>query len=352
MRDSRRSLPAGRRRFGGDVFPPVRARESKARSGPPFRMRPPIRPFFETVTRMLPESLPHPDKLRALASVLSPDATPAVAFSGGLDSSFLAWFIRTFRGRRPLCLLAVSPLLSRREYARALKTAQELDLPLELVELPLLDSPPIRENSTDRCYHCKKEILSRLGEKARQAGCTRLLDGTHAGDRGFRPGRRALKELGILSPLEEAELDKPAMRDILAAAGLSFWNRPPQSCLATRIPYGTPLSAPLLGQIEGAEDLLWRLGCRQVRVRREGQGVRIEVEEGDFALFADPGNRREILSRFGDLGFLRVSLDLNPYRSGCRDEGFSPEAPVEKEPRAPAGGLPVEARKLPVKGQE
>lgn len=273
---------------------------------------------------MFPGFFPHKDKLEVLASVLESCDRPAIAFSGGQDSTFLAWFLRAFLDRRPHCLLADSALLSRRERTYALRTAEELGLPLDSIHLGLLDVPMIRKNSTQRCYHCKKELMSHFKKRAREVGCSILLDGTHAGDRGFRPGRRALVELEVLSPLERAGLDKQAMGEILRAAGLSSWTRPSQSCLATRVAYGMPLSASLLGRIEQAEDLLWKLGCRQVRVRCERWGARIEVDPRDFSLLVHEENRKEVLSRLEDLRFVRVALDLKGYRSGSWDEGPEP----------------------------
>lgn len=273
---------------------------------------------------MFPGFFPHKDKLEVLASVLESCDRPAIAFSGGQDSTFLAWFLRAFLDRRPHCLLADSALLSGRERTYALRTAEELGLPLDSINLGLLDVPMIRKNSTQRCYHCKKELMSHFKKRAREVGCSILLDGTHAGDRGFRPGRRALVELEVLSPLERAGLDKQAMGEILRAAGLSSWTRPSQSCLATRVAYGMPLSASLLGRIEQAEDLLWKLGCRQVRVRCERWGARIEVDPRDFSLLVHEENRKEVLSRLEDLRFVRVALDLKGYRSGSWDEGPEP----------------------------
>lgn len=273
---------------------------------------------------MFPGFFPHKDKLEVLASVLESCDRPAIAFSGGQDSTFLAWFLRAFLDRRPHCLLADSALLSRRERTYALRTAEELGLPLDSINLGLLDVPMIRSNSAQRCYHCKKELMSHFKKRAREVGCSILLDGTHAGDRGFRPGRRALVELEVLSPLERAGLNKQAMGEILRAAGLSSWTRPSQSCLATRVAYGMPLSASLLGRIEQAEDLLWKLGCRQVRVRCERWGARIEVDPRDFSLLVHEENRKEVLSRLEDLRFVRVALDLKGYRSGSWDEGPEP----------------------------
>lgn len=266
-------------------------------------------------------------KCEALEGVLSGAETIGVAYSGGADSAFLAWFAMRVLGRKVHCLLAVSPFLSARERAGAVETVRSLDLPLEEIVFDPLAVASVRENPTDRCYHCKREIMTRVKARAMELGCSVVVDGTHAGDvGGHRPGRRALRELGILSPLAQAGLVKEDIRELSRLANLPTWNKPSQSCLATRVPYGAILTPELLSGVERAEALLLDLGCRQVRVRAHGDMARIEMDAESFRLILDGKNADELVGRIRALGFARVVLDLQGYRSGSWDEGIVNDA--------------------------
>ncbi|MFZ2446001.1 MAG: ATP-dependent sacrificial sulfur transferase LarE [Syntrophobacteraceae bacterium] len=246
----------------------------------------------------------------------------AVAFSGGVDSTFVAWFILEKLGKRVTAFFADTVFVSAAERENALRTAERLGLPLEVIALNPLDSALVRANPVDRCYHCKKEVFSRILAGAKQSGCHAVVDGSHAGDAGgYRPGKKALAELGIISPLAAAGLVKEEIRRLSREAGLANWNKPSQSCLATRVPYGSPLSFELLQRIEKAEDILHGFGCAQVRVRCHGDLARIEAEEPDFAAIFALETCKEILRRFAALGFAHVTLDLAGFRSGSWDEG-------------------------------
>jgi pyridinium-3,5-biscarboxylic acid mononucleotide sulfurtransferase len=245
----------------------------------------------------------------------------AVAFSGGVDSSFLAWCLVHALGKDSAAVLVESPFMGLGEIANARRVAIEIGIELNTITLDPLAVPAIRNNPVDRCYHCKKEIFIKILDRARALGCHAVADGSHAEDsRGHRPGKKALAELGVLSPLALAGLVKSDIRELSRLAGLSTWDKPSQSCLATRAPYGTPLTHELLARIEAAEDFLHATGCRQVRVRCHGDLARIETEPSCFAdLFA---KRDEVLARLRELGFSHITLDLAGFRSGSWDEGL------------------------------
>ncbi len=259
------------------------------------------------------------EKCRKLELTALPPGRIGIAFSGGVDSAFLAWFIKE-RLRRPVTLFfADSALIAQREQDCASKTAAWLGLDLEVIGLDPLSSPEVRSNPVDRCYFCKKEVFKRILARAGELGCRTLTDGSHAGDTGHRPGKKALTELKVLSPLASAGLVKAEIRQLSREAGIPNWDKPSQSCLATRVPYGTLLSRELLSRIEKAEDYLHGLGCMQIRVRCHGDLARIEAGPADFEVLVSPEKRGDIVSRLGNLGFAYVSIDLAGFRSGSWD---------------------------------
>lgn len=260
------------------------------------------------------------DKCRKIERVLEPFDRIGVAYSGGVDSTFVCWFVHEKLGKEVVALFADTPFISTGERGEALRTAGHIGMCPEILTFNPLDSGPVKDNPVDRCYFCKKEIFTRISERAGQLGCQAVLDGSHAEDgAAWRPGRKALSELHVLSPLALAGMTKDEIRRLSRAAGLPNWDKPSQSCLATRIPYGTALSRELLARVEKAEELLHGLGCVQVRVRLHGDLARIEVPESDFSVLVKPENRRNIVEEFGKLGFVHVSLDLAGFRSGSWD---------------------------------
>ncbi len=261
------------------------------------------------------------DKCLKIEQALAPFDKVGVAYSGGVDSTFVCWFLKEELGKSVVALFVDTPFISAREREDALRTAAHLGLDLEVLAFDPLDSGPVRENPFDRCYFCKKEVFKRILDRAGQLGCQAVADGSHAGDAsGWRPGKKALAELRILSPLAIAGLSKDEIRQLSRAAGIPNWNKPSQSCLATRIPYGTAISREVLDRIEKAEDLLHEMGCVQVRVRVHGDLARIEAQEADFAMLVEPENRAKIIKEFNALGFAHVSLDLAGFRSGSWDK--------------------------------
>ncbi len=260
-------------------------------------------------------------KIQALTDALMPHDRIGIAFSGGVDSSFLLWFAHC-RLKKPVTAVFVeSTFVGRSERENADRVASEIGVVLEKIVVDPTVIPVLRDNPVTRCYHCKKEVMGRVRERAFELGCCVLADGSHAGDSvGYRPGKQALLELGILSPLAVAGLVKDEIRELSRLAGLSVWNKPSQSCLATRFPYGTALTRDLLCRVDRCEEILRELGFGQLRVRVHGDLARIEITPQVFTAFAREEIRTRILREFKELGFHFVTIDLAGFRSGSWDE--------------------------------
>jgi pyridinium-3,5-biscarboxylic acid mononucleotide sulfurtransferase len=266
---------------------------------------------------ILPE---YQSRWRSLSRELSGYDHVAIAYSGGVDSTFLVWFAKTVVAKDVLALMVVSPLVCAEESAAARRTAQQLGFTVRELHLDVIADSDITSNTRTRCYSCKRLMLTHMTELARRLGYATLMDGTNAEDpHQYRPGLRALQEFGVISPLARAGLDKAAIRTLSRLCGLPTWNKPSQACLATRIPYGVMVTRELLRRIEEAEAYLTDLGCGQVRVRVHDRLARIELDPADFPLLLDPAVRRQTLQHFRELGFLHVALDLAGYRSGSAD---------------------------------
>ena len=252
--------------------------------------------------------------LRSLDSVL-------VAFSGGVDSSFLLYVSHAVLGRRAEAITFVSSFVSRREQERAALFCERLGIKQTTLRVTPLEVEQIRSNPPDRCYHCKKHLYAQGLAQAHKLGIPQLVDGTQLSDASdHRPGRRALAELEIRSPLVEAGLDKEQVRRFSKDLGLSSWNLPPMACLASRFPYGTWLHADDLARVEAAEDFLFDEGFFLVRVRDHDRTARIELGMEDFAKLNQADLRQRLLDRFKSLGYVAVTLDLEGYRTGRMNE--------------------------------
>ncbi len=239
----------------------------------------------------------------------------AVAYSGGTDSAFLLAVARDVLGDRVLALTADSASVPRAEIADARAIAGQLGVRHIILASGELDDPAYRANTPDRCYFCKSHYLTTLLDYAHAHGFAALVDGSNVDDLGdYRPGQQAARERGVRSPLQEAGLTKAEIRALARERGLPNWDKPAAACLASRIPYGTPVTAETLAQIERGEAYLRGLGFRQVRVRHHGAVARLEVEAGDLARAVE--HREAIVAALREAGFTYVTLDLAGFRSG------------------------------------
>lgn len=261
-----------------------------------------------------------PDYERLVAAIKEMDGV-VVGYSGGVDSTLVAKAATDALGERAVCVLIDSCLIPRSEIDEAVAQAGELAFNLVRITADALAIENVPENEPDRCYHCKKAVFSKMVETAKLRGLERVLDGTNADDESdFRPGAKATRELGIRSPLKELGFTKEQVRAMSRELGLVTWDKPSYACLASRIPYGTPITREILGQVEAAESILHEMGFRQCRVRHHGDIARIELlpDEMDAILAAD--TRNLVLHRFHALGYGYVALDLAGYRTGSMNE--------------------------------
>jgi uncharacterized protein len=247
-------------------------------------------------------------------------ASACVAFSGGVDSSLvLAAAVRALGPDRVIAVTATSPTYLEEELAAAAEVAASIGVEHAVVETREFDDPRFVENSRERCYYCKAGLLDAMALVAAEHGCAVLVDGANADDVGdHRPGMKAAAERQVLQPLLAAGIGKAEVRRLARALGLSTWDVPQQACLASRLPYGEPITSEKLATVAAAEKAMHDLGFRQCRVRRHGEVARLEVEDGDleraFAL------REELSRRVRAAGFAYVALDLDGFRTGSMNE--------------------------------
>ncbi|NPV29081.1 MAG: ATP-dependent sacrificial sulfur transferase LarE [Firmicutes bacterium] len=256
------------------------------------------------------------DDLRRLVRELE---SALVAFSGGVDSTFLLWVARQELGDRVCAVTASSPVDPEREVEEARQLARKLGVEHFVIHFDPLLLPEYRANPPERCYYCKKLLYTKFWELAREKGLAWVIDGGNRDDEGdYRPGRRAGRELRVRSPLQEAGLSKEEIRLLSREAGLPTWDKPAAACLASRIPYGEEITREKLQRIERAEEFLHALGCRLVRVRSHGRLARIEGGAEEAPLIFR--HRQEVSGFLKELGFLYVTLDLAGYRTGSMNE--------------------------------
>jgi len=248
----------------------------------------------------------------------------AVAFSGGVDSTFLLRVARKVLGDNVVAFTSISPSLPREELDHARSLAREFGVELCELETREMEDSRYRDNTPDRCFFCKSHLFTMIIEEARKRGVEVVLDGNNRDDAGdYRPGLRASASLGVRSPLMEAGLTKQDIRNLSRQMDLKGWNRPAMPCLASRIPYYTPVTEEKLDQINLAEQFLRGLGFDVVRVRHHGDVARIEVEPERIQDLAEPALRARVDEKLRSLGFQFVSMDLAGFLSGRLNQGLS-----------------------------
>jgi uncharacterized protein len=265
-------------------------------------------------------------KLARLNQALAGCGRLLVAYSGGVDSAFLAWAAHEALGDKMLAVIADSPSLARTHLEEALTFAREARIPVEVVETRELDNPDYQRNDSMRCFHCKDELFTIMEQYRAAHAFDFIAYGVNKDDQGdFRPGQQAARQHQILAPLLEAELGKAEIREIARQAGLSVWDKPASACLSSRVEYGRPVTAEALQVVERGEDALRALGFRQFRVRHHGDIVRIEIAREELARAMSVEMAREFTSIFRKLGFKFVTLDLEGFRSGSMNSLLSVE---------------------------
>jgi pyridinium-3,5-biscarboxylic acid mononucleotide sulfurtransferase len=262
-------------------------------------------------------------KAGALSALLADIPTLVVAYSGGVDSAFLAYAATAVLGPRALCVTADSPSYAERHRVLAIRIATEFRLNHEIIRTNEMAREEYRANPADRCYYCKHELYTELTALARARGIATIADGSNADDRGdYRPGRRAAREFGVRSPLDEAGLTKDEIRELSRRAGLPTWDEPASACLSSRIPYFSEVTDEKLRMIERAESVLRELGFRVCRVRHHDTIARLELGRDDIARALDPEVSAAIDRELRAIGYAHVTVDLRGYRLGSLNEAL------------------------------
>jgi uncharacterized protein len=263
------------------------------------------------------------EKHQALRGILDGIPSLIIAYSGGVDSAFLAYIASSLPGARALCITADSPSYPDRHRQMARDLAGRFGFRHEIIHTRELERPEYRANPANRCYYCKHELYSHLGAIARERGIAVIADGSNADDRGdYRPGRQAAKEFGVRSPLDEAGLTKAEIRELARLAGLPTWDEPASACLSSRIPYFSEVTDEKLRTIERAEDILRDLGFRVCRVRHHETLARIEVGRDELPRALEPGMAETIDRELRALGYQHVTVDLRGYRLGSLNDAL------------------------------
>jgi pyridinium-3,5-biscarboxylic acid mononucleotide sulfurtransferase len=261
-----------------------------------------------------PELASRQDALRKHISALG---RVLIAYSGGVDSAFLAWAAHRELGSEMLAVIADSPSLARTQLADAVAFAEEQGVPLQIIQTTELDRPEYARNDGSRCFHCKDELFDVMEKFRQEQGFRSIAYGVNVDDQGdFRPGQAAARQHHVSAPLLEAGLTKQDIRDLARTAGLRIWDKPASACLSSRIEYGRPVTREALSVVERGEDAVRALGFRQFRVRHHGDIVRIEIAKEELPRALDSAMAAEFTRLFKDLGFKFVTLDLEGFRSG------------------------------------
>ena len=269
------------------------------------------------------------NKLKKLKQTLKDMDKVLVAYSGGTDSTFLLKVAHDMLGKNTLAVTAVSPTYTNSELAQAKQFTKKMKIRHIIIESKEMENEKFKKNTSDRCYYCKKELFSKIKKIAITQNIKHIIDGSNADDTNdYRPGRKAIIEYGVESPLKEAGLTKKEIRKLSLKMQLNSWNKPQQACLASRLPYGMSITKERLKQVEQAELFLIKLGLNQVRVRHHNSIARIEVKKGDFSKILK--HSKKIIQKFKKLGFAYITLDIEGYRSGSLNEVLKNEKNIKR----------------------
>jgi uncharacterized protein len=270
-------------------------------------------------------------KAARLRQILASHARLIVAYSGGVDSAFLAWTAHQVLGGQMLAVIADSASLARTHLEDALTFARGRAIPVEVVETQELENPAYIRNDAMRCFHCKDELFTVLERYREARGFDAIAYGVNADDEGdFRPGQQAARQHHVLAPLLEAGLNKAEIRELARLADLRVWDKPASACLSSRLEYGRAVTPEALRVIERGEDALRALGFRQFRVRHHGEIVRIEIAPRELPRALTAEMTREFTAVFKGLGFKFVTLDLEGFRSGSMNQLLTTEELLRK----------------------
>lgn len=262
------------------------------------------------------------DNLNALYEYIRSLKSVAVAYSSGVDSTFLLKAAKQALGKDSVIAVTVeSGLFPERELEEAKRFCQEEEIRHIIIKVDPLEIEGFKENPSDRCYICKRSIFARIIETAKEYGMNAVAEGSNIDDLGdYRPGLKAIRELGVKSPLKEASMDKAMIRELSKEFGLNTWSKPSFACIASRFVYGEEITREKLAMVDKAEELLYSMGFSQFRVRIHDRLARIEVLPDDFDKIMDPAIRKNINESFRSFGFAYVTMDLQGYRTGSMNE--------------------------------
>lgn len=266
------------------------------------------------------------EKYRVLQDNIRSRGSAAIAFSGGVDSTFLVYAAHEVLGDKLIAVTATSSTYPERELKEAIQYAKDMGVKHIIINSEELDIEGFAQNPKNRCYYCKKELFTKIARVAKDNGVEYVFDGSNIDDTGdYRPGMQAARELNVVSPLKESGLTKEDIRELSRKLNLPTWDKPAFACLSSRFPYGTQITKPKLKMVEEGEQFLLDMGIRQIRVRHHGDIARIEVSPEEREQFFDIEVMDNISNKFKQIGFTYVTLDMSGYRTGSMNEVLSSE---------------------------